>query len=87
MKKTTSLVKLYPFLHEGVLCVGGRLVHANLEDEAIYPRIVPAQSHLAELIIKNSQESPFMEALTKSSLTLDSIFEFLHPEILSGRQS
>ena len=54
VKKTSRLVKLYPFFHEGVLCVGGRLVHATLADEANYPRIVPAESHLAELIIKNS---------------------------------
>ena len=54
VKKTSKLVKLYPFFHEGVLCVGGRLVHAFLEHEANYPRIVTAESHLAELIIKNS---------------------------------
>ena len=54
VRKTSRLVKLYPFLHEGVLCVGGRLIHATLADEANYPRIVPAESDLAELIIKNS---------------------------------
>ena len=45
VKKTSRLVKLYPFLHEGVLCVAGRLVHVTLEDEAKYPGINPAESH------------------------------------------
>ena len=54
VKKSSRLLKLYPFLHEGVLCVGGRLVHAKLPDEAKYPRLVPQESHLADLIVRNS---------------------------------
>ena len=56
VKKTSKLVRLYPFLHEGVLCVGGRLVHAELDDEAKYPRLVPVESRLAELIILHSHK-------------------------------
>ena len=54
--KTSRILKLYPFLHENVLCVGGRLVHANLPDEAKYQRIVPPESQLARLIIANAHE-------------------------------
>ena len=54
--KTSRILKLYPFLHENVLCVGGRLVHANLHGEAKYQRIVPPESHLARLFIANAHE-------------------------------
>ena len=57
VRKTSRIAKLYPFLYEGVLCVGGRLVHATLSDEAKYPRLVPAESHLAELIARNSHRT------------------------------
>ena len=30
---TSKILKYYPFLSERVLCVGGRLAHANLPDE------------------------------------------------------
>ena len=54
--KTSRILKLYPFLHGNVLCVGGRLVHANLPDEAKHQRIVPPESQLARLIIANAHE-------------------------------
>ena len=54
--KSSKILKLYPFLHEDVLCVGGRLVHANLPDEAKYQRIIPPESQLARLIIANAHE-------------------------------
>ena len=34
VKKESKILKLYPFLDDGVLCVGGRLAHANLPDES-----------------------------------------------------
>ena len=54
--KTSRILKFYPFLHENGLCVGGRLVHANLPDEAKYQRIFPPESQLARLIIANAHE-------------------------------
>ena len=51
VKKSSKILKLYPLLYEGVLCVGGRLAQADLPDETKYPRIVPEKSELARLII------------------------------------
>ena len=54
VKSTSKILKLYPFLFQGVLCVGGRLAHANLPDEAKYQRLVPKESRLATLVIKKA---------------------------------
>ena len=51
VKKSSSLLRFYPLLFEGILCVGGRLANADLPDEAKYPRIVPEKSELSRLII------------------------------------
>ena len=51
VKKSNSLLRFYPLLFEGILCVGGRLANADLPDEAKYPRIVPEKSELSRLII------------------------------------
>ena len=64
--KTSRILKLYPFLHENVFCVGGRLVHANLPDKAKYQRIVPPDKRLARLIIANAHEKPCMVVPSKS---------------------
>ena len=54
VKSTSKILKLYPFLFQGVLCVGGRLAHANLPDESKYQRLVPKESRLATLVIKKA---------------------------------
>ena len=54
VKSTSKILKLYPFLFQGDLCVGGRLAHANLPDEAKYQRLVPKESRLATLVIKKA---------------------------------
>ena len=58
VKSTSKLLKLYQFLFQGVLCVGGRLAHANLPDEAKYQRLVPKESRLATLVIKKATWGP-----------------------------
>ena len=87
VKKTSRLVKLYPFLHEGVLCVGGRLVHATLADEAKYPRIVPAESYLAELIIKNSHRVTLHGGTNQVIAHIRKHFWIPASRNLDGRQS
>ena len=57
VKKDSKILKLYPFLYNGVLCVGGRLAHANLPDESKYQRLIPQNSHLARLVVANSHQS------------------------------
>ena len=54
VKSSSKVIKLYPFLHDGVLCVGGRLVHSNLPDETKYQRIVPKEKELARLIVNEA---------------------------------
>ena len=57
VKKESKILKLYPFLDDGVLCVGGRLAHANLPDESKYQRLIPQNSHLARLVVSNAHLS------------------------------
>ena len=51
VKPQSKLKKLYQFLHEGILCVGGRLAQADLPDKTKYPRLIPEKSELARLVI------------------------------------
>ena len=54
VKPKSQICKLYPFLDNGILCVGGRLVHAKLPEESKFQRLIPQDSHLARLIVLNS---------------------------------
>ena len=51
VKKSSKIQLLYPFLYDGVLCVGGRLANGKFNDEAKYQRLVSQQSNLASLIL------------------------------------
>ena len=51
VKPKSQICKLYPFLDNGILCVGGRLVHAKLPEESKFQRLIPQDSHLARLIV------------------------------------
>ncbi|XP_014677998.1 PREDICTED: uncharacterized protein LOC106817811 [Priapulus caudatus] len=51
LSKTCSLFKLNPFLQDGVLRVGGRLMEASLPDEVKHPAVLPKDSHVTRLII------------------------------------
>ena len=57
VKPQSKLSKLYPFLHESILCVGGRLAQADLPDETKYPRLIPARTELARLVILDAHHS------------------------------
>ena len=53
LNKTCKLKSFAPFLDaEGTLRVGGRLQHALLPENEKHPAIVPNNSHLAELLIR-----------------------------------
>lgn len=52
VKSSSTLSSLNPFLdHQGVLRVGGRLVHSNLTYSQKYPILLPKKHHLTTLII------------------------------------
>ena len=54
MRTKSKILKLYQFLHNDILHVGGRCATAERPDEAMYPQIVPQKSALARLIIHNA---------------------------------
>ena len=56
MKPKSEICKLYPFLDNGFLCVGGRLVHARLPEESKFQRLISQNSHLARLVVLNSHQ-------------------------------
>lgn len=51
VKRSSQLSRLDPFLHEGVLKVGGRLEKLNVPFTAKHQMIVPKNSRLAKLIV------------------------------------
>lgn len=54
VNKNSSLKSLNPFLHEDLLCVGGRLSHStHLTFQQKHPIILPARHKLTELIIRH----------------------------------
>lgn len=57
LKKTSSITRLDPFVHEGLLRVGGRLSRADdLPEETRHPIILPRKSHVTNLIIRHAHE-------------------------------
>ena len=49
--KGNGLAKLKPFLHNGILRVGGRLKYSDLEFDTKHPIIIPGKHHVTEKII------------------------------------
>ena len=52
---TSPLARLDPFLHDGLIKVGGRLKNAPLEDQ-IHPAILPRHHHVVDLVIQDVHE-------------------------------
>lgn len=53
VKKSSSIAKLDPELCDGLLCVGGRLRHAPIEQEQRHPVILPKKHHVVDLIVRH----------------------------------
>lgn len=56
VKKSSSLYKLNPVCLDGVIRVGGRLSRAAMPDDAKQPAILPKDSHITELVLRNIHE-------------------------------
>ena len=54
VKKSSSIAKLDPELRDGLLCVGGRLRHAPIEQEQRHPVILPKKHHVVDLIVRHN---------------------------------
>lgn len=52
----SPLRKLSPLIHDGVICVGGRLDRASLGLSAKHPMILPSKHHVTGLIISDCHE-------------------------------
>ena len=50
--KNSALRMLDPYIDNGLIRVGGRLLRANLTSEGKHPVVVPGKSHVAELLIR-----------------------------------
>ena len=48
---TGQLARLKPFEDEGILRVGGRLKHSELQYDAKYPMILPGKHQVTRLIV------------------------------------
>ena len=53
----SPLRKLSPFIHNGVICVGGRLERAPIGFDAKHPMILPGRCFVTDLIIKQYHEA------------------------------
>lgn len=59
------LHKLDPFLDEhGILCVGGRLRRANLEDDIKFPILLPRKGHITNLVVQHFHETSLHQGRT-----------------------
>ena len=57
LSKRSKIIRLLPFLDaEGSLRVGGRLHHAFIPEGEKHPAIIPNESHLAELLIRDAHQ-------------------------------
>ncbi|CAB0030723.1 unnamed protein product, partial [Trichogramma brassicae] len=59
LPKSHPLVKLCPIIRNGLLCVGGRLRNAQINEDRMHPIILPATSHLVGLLIDDMHEKMF----------------------------
>ena len=71
VKPKSQICKLYTFLDNGILCVGGSLVLAKLPEESKCQRQIPQDSHLARLIVLNSHQLTLHVRLVKQLLILE----------------
>ncbi|XP_043471735.1 uncharacterized protein LOC122504617 [Leptopilina heterotoma] len=53
ISKNSSLISLNPFLDQGIIKVGGRLVLADIPENQKHPIVLPKNHHVTKLIIKN----------------------------------
>ncbi|XP_068237392.1 uncharacterized protein [Palaemon carinicauda] len=57
LKRSGKLIKLRPFLEDGLLHVGGRLQKSTLADTAKHPIILPSSSRAVKLMVRATHES------------------------------
>ncbi|KAK3106560.1 hypothetical protein FSP39_022546 [Pinctada imbricata] len=57
VKKSSPLCKLDPFIHDGILRVGGRLSNSEISFDAKHPIIIPKESKVARLLVEDAHKS------------------------------
>ena len=56
LKKTSSISKLHPFVKDGLLRVGGRLARAAMPEDEKFPVILPKESCITDLVMRDIHE-------------------------------
>uniref|UniRef100_A0ABD2VYB7 Integrase catalytic domain-containing protein n=1 Tax=Trichogramma kaykai TaxID=54128 RepID=A0ABD2VYB7_9HYME len=59
LPKSHPFAKLCPIIRNGLLCVGGRLRNAQINEDRKHPIILPVTSHLVGLLIDDMHEKMF----------------------------
>lgn len=54
IKRSSPIYGLDPVYINGLLCVGGRLKHAPIQDDAKHPVILPKKHHVVDLIVRHN---------------------------------
>ncbi len=74
VKKTSRTVKIYPFLYDGLLYVGGRLRQCNCPSSMKYQRIIPQESELAHLVVLHAHRQTLHGGTTQTIAYIRSKF-------------
>ena len=57
VSNASRLASLKPFMQNGIMLVGGRLVNSSIDDQIKHPMILPGEHHVTMLIIRNTHET------------------------------
>ena len=79
---TVSKNQLGIQLHEdGLLHCHGRMIHAELPLDAVYPILLPKRSHFTSLLIKEYRQKVFHSGVSHTLVQLRSEYWFLMEEL------
>lgn len=53
VKKSSPIYKLNPVIVNGLLCLGGRLSRAPIQEESKHPVLLPKRHHVVDLIVRH----------------------------------
>jgi hypothetical protein len=59
VKSSSSIVKLDPYIEDGLLRVGGRIRNSHMSHEEKMPIIIPKRSYVANLLVKHFHEKVY----------------------------
>lgn len=66
VSKTSCFYNLNPFLENGIIKVGGRLVHTDIPESQKFPAILPKNNHVTNLIIRDEHKNRMHVGITST---------------------